>query len=246
MNPNLSKISQQDFELIEAYFTNRLSEKEKAFVNERLTTDSEFKLYADEYNLFIQAVEEQVLKEKLNQYHNQVNTNSKKFVQNSNYYKIAIAAIMTILIGIGSLYFITRPNPHQQLFALYFEPDPGLPTTMGATTKFEFLDAMVDYKQGLYSQAIKKWKPLLKHNPGNDSINYFIAMAYLAKDNEQSAIEHLLPVINNTQSIFNKDANYYLGLTYLKLGKLELAKKYITFSQKKNSKNIIAEIEKLK
>jgi len=244
MNPNPTNISQKDFELIDRYINNDLSENEKIDFENRLNSDSKFKQHFKEQLLLSQAIEEQVLTGKLNEFHKEATTKVISINNNSSFYrKLAVAASIAILIGIGGFLFLNKPTNNEKVFATYFKPDPGLATTMGTTTQFEFLDAMVDYKQGNYAKAIKKWEPILKYNPTNDSLNYFIGVAYLADENEKSAIKHLIPVTKNSNSVFVKDAYFYLGLAYLKSGNLELAKKNLIFSEENVGKQIIADLE---
>ena len=113
---------------------------------------------------------------------------------------------------------------------------------MSSNTNFEFYDAMVNYKQGDYKVAIKKWTALLENNAVNDTLNYFLGMAYLANKNEKVAIPLFKTVTKNRNSYFKNDAYYYLGLAYLKSGNVQLAKKNLTFSTLDNSKSLLSEL----
>ncbi len=245
MNPNHSHISQQDFELIDRFLNKNLNKIEIANFEKRLLSDKTFNQNYKEQKLLSNAIEEQVLSNKLNHFHEKA-TSKVVSINNSpssKYRKLAIAASIAIIIGLGGFWFYNQPTSNQKVFATYFKPDPGLATTMGTTTEYKFLDAMVDYKQGNYEKAIKKWEPLSKNNPTNDSINYFMGVANLANNDANSAIKYLIPVSKNEVSVFNKEANFYLGLAYLKIDNVELAKKYIIFSEVKIGKQIIADLE---
>ena len=109
------------------------------------------------------------------------------------------------------------------MFLEYFSPDPGLPTVMGNNDNYPFYEAMVDYKEGNYDVAIKKWRGLLVSKPNNDTLNYFLGVAHLANDDSKSAIPYL-EKIDVSESFFGKDAKHYLGLAHLKSGDIEKAK----------------------
>src|SRR5690606_23244373 len=107
-------------------------------------------------------------------------------------------------------------TPNQKLYAEFFVPDPGLPTTMSSTNNYTFFDAMVNYKQGDYKTAIKKWETLEAANTENDTLIYFLGVAHLAKGNTEDAISYLEKSKDFKDSVFKNDAYYYLGMAHLK------------------------------
>jgi len=249
MNPNFPNISQEDFEHLERYLNGSMSENEATEFEERIKRDSSLDQYLKEQRILLQAVEEQSLLHKLDDFHSEVTSkvitlDSNKSKEKSSFYsKLAIAASLAVIIGLGGFWLFNQSNTPQKVFAVHFKPDPGLATTMGDTSQFEFYDAMVDYKYGDYTKALKKWESLLIKKPKNDTLNYFVGVAHLANEDENSAIEHLIPVSQNKASFFYKDAQLYVGLAYLKAGNVALAKKHLTVSDTEISKQIIAELE---
>ncbi len=244
MNPNNKNITQEVFERIESYLNNTMSQEVFSNFEEQLKNDSTLQKQVTDYKLIFEAVETQSLKEQLNEFHKSVSeietpiTKTPK-VRSLQLRKLAIAASLIIAAG----YFLFFNNStNEKLYAKYFTPDPGLATTMSSNTNFEFYDAMVNYKQGEYKTAITKWEVLLQNKPKNDTLNYFLGVAYLANDNENFAIKHLEIVTNNFNTNFKNDANYYLGLAHLKADNVELAKKNLTFSTIDNSKALLKEL----
>jgi len=135
---------------------------------------------------------------------------------------------------------------NQQLYATYFQPDPGLPTTMSSSTDFLFFEAMVFYKQGDYEKAITKWDPLLKEKPKNDTLNYFLGVAHLANENEDEAITFLQWASEHQQSRFLSDIYHYLGMAHLKQGDEERALIALRKSDLKKSKDLLEELTRKK
>ncbi len=237
-----TNITQELLEFVERCLNKNASVEELQKFETRLQNDSEFRTQVTDIKTLLFGIEAQSLKEKLDDFHDElieapsIKTVPIKFMP---YRKIAIAAVL--VIALGSLWFLSG-NSNEKIYAKYFSPDPGLPTMMSETSNFEFYDAMVNYKQGEYTKAIEKWKPLLVNAPKNDTLNYFIGMAQLANKHEKKAIEYFEVVTNLDSSNFKNEAYYYLGLAYLKTDNIELAKKNLTFSTVDNSKKILLEL----
>ena len=151
-----------------------------------------------------------------------------------------MAAIL--VLAIGSYWYFGQPT-NEKLYTKYFTPDPGLPTTMSATNNFEFYDAMVNYKHGEYKIAISKWKKIEQKNPTNDTINYFLGVAFMAEKNETESIPYFQKVLVENNSVFTNDAYYYIGLAYLKNNNLDKAKENFKNSTSEKSFAILAELK---
>ncbi len=244
MSLNSNDISQQDLERIELYLDRSMPDLEKNTFENELQTNDTLKQKVEEVQLLLEAIETQSLKEKLDEFHSGQDLTPIKSIAKSKttpLFLYAIAASIVILISVGG-FWVMNQNSNQKLYSKYFNPDPGLPTTMSASNNFEFYDAMVNYKQEEYSIAINKWSELHDTAPENDTLNYFIGVSYLANKNAEKAISYLETVAQNPESTFNNDAYYYLGLAYLKIDNLEFAKKYLTFSRTDNSKTLLSEL----
>ncbi|MCB0790887.1 MAG: hypothetical protein H6595_04160 [Flavobacteriales bacterium] len=132
----------------------------------------------------------------------------------------AIAASVAALVAVA-VWWTTRPPVHERLFAEEFMPDPGLPSPMSATSDYAFQDAMVDFKLGNYSEAGTKWDVLLKKDPDNDTLLYFIANAEMASGHLDAAIPRLQKVAADQGSAFRKRARWYLFLARVGTGDLQ-------------------------
>ncbi|WP_323786863.1 hypothetical protein [Psychroserpens sp.] len=242
MNPN-TNISQELLETVDRYINETMSIDELETFENKLKNDSAFKTQVDDIKTLLLGIESQSLKEELENFHNEIPQNlvEKKSakVRFLQFRKIAVAA--SLVIALGSFWFFNQ-NSNDKLFANYFSPDPGLATTMGENSNYEFYDAMVNYKQGDYNTAISKWQQLQSIKPENDTLNYFLGVAHLANSNENKAIIHLEKTTMQAKSAFINEAYYYLGLAYLKTNNLQLAKKNLTFSTIENSKALLSEL----
>ncbi len=243
LNTN-SNISQEQLEAVERYINGTMADAELKTFTAKLDTDSEFRTQVNDIKTLLTGIEEQSLKEQLDEFHKDIkkqssNKGSAK-VRYLQFRKLVAAA--AIIMALGSFWFFNQ-NPNERLYSKYFTPDPGLPTTMSNSTNFEFYDAMVNYKQGDYKTAIKKWQRLSANTPNNDTLNYFLGVAHLANKNEHVAIEFLEKSVQNDNFSLIDDAYYYLGLSYLKEGDAELAKTYFKKSSVEHSQALISELE---
>jgi len=239
---HLNNISQEEFEKIEAYLSNQLSDAEKAAFDEKLENDIHFKAKVEEVKTIVSGIEAQVLKEQLDIFHEELSTDKKMSsaknpkVVSFNWKRMAAAAV--IIIGLGSFWLLSG-NSNDRLYAEYFSPDPGLPTTMGNTDNYEFFKAMVSYKQGDYDEALIIWKDQLKNNVSSDTLSYFIGSALLADKKETEAISYLTYVTKQEETVFKSEAYFYLGLAYLKAGKVEEAIEVLEKSDLKKAKDLL-------
>lgn len=224
-----------------------MSDTEYATFSASLDSDPVLKQQVEDVETLLSGIESAALKEKLEGYHKDIlsDQSEEKVVpiaskKKKNYAFIAIAASLVATIGL--FWFFTQKTGSEKLFAEYFVPDPGLPTNMSEMENFDFYDAMVDYKQGNYADAIDKWENQLKFKTESDTLHYFIGVAQLAKGDETEAIEHLKSVVDLSNSIFTKDAHYYLGLAYLKGENITEAKRNLTESENANVQDILSEL----
>jgi tetratricopeptide (TPR) repeat protein len=241
-----SNISEALLETIEHYLNKNLSTQELKDFNKLLDTDEDLKSKVEDVRTILFGIEAQSLKEELDSFHKEVakgKTTKKSTLQKIrflSYSRIAVAA--AIAIALGSIWFFGTPQ-NDKLYAKYFKPDPGLPTTMSSTNNFEFYDGMVKYKHGDYAIAINKWKTLVEKKPKNDTLNYFLGVAYLANKKEAEAIPYLEYAAEAEDNFtFLNDTYFYLGLAYLKQGDIDLARKNLSMSKLEKAKEILLKL----
>jgi predicted Zn-dependent protease len=242
---DLQNITQEEFERIEAYITGQLSDEKHLEFEKQLKDDNEFKTKVDDVKTILLGIETQSLKEQLNDFHEDLTKDSDKTiisdpkVKSIGWQKLAIAA--ALIIAAGSFWFLGG-NSNDRLYSKYFSPDPGLPTTMSSNDNYEFNKAMVDYKQGKYDDALSIWKTQLETKTENDTLNYFIASALLADNNEKEAIDYFLKVTKHKEDRFKPEAYHYLGLAYLKMNDKVSAINALKKSNLATSKNLLEKL----
>lgn len=232
-----SNISQELLETVERFYNGTMSKQEHLNFELRLDEDSQFRTQVEDIKTLILGIENQSLKEQLDTFHEDIPKSSPTKPSGFNFSNIRkLAAAAVILIAITSVWYFMTPQT-DRLYAKYFTPDPGLPTTMSSNANFEFYDAMVNYKQGDFKTAIEKWEAI---KVKNDTLNYFLGVAHLANKNEKDAVAFLEKATQNSDFTLSNEAFYYLGLAYLKDGNIEKAKLNLKRSTIENSQALLS------
>jgi tetratricopeptide (TPR) repeat protein len=247
MNNNKDHLSQELFEAIDRYITGEMTEDERIIFEDRIQADEVLKSNVEEQRDLIRAVEESALLEWFNNIHHRFFGDGKQIGRKGFFSFSArmyfLAASIILFLAIGSYFLFFHKNFNERLYATYFKPDPGLPTVMGTSENFAFYDAMVDYKRGKYEKAIQKWEKQQIQKSENDTLNYFLGVAYLANDNPEKAVLYLEVAVKTKNFIFIDDANYYLGMAFLKKGNIEKSRAYFSLSGSKKAKELINKID---
>ncbi len=236
--------NEETYRFIDAFLFNKMDASERETFLLKRKNNPDFDKMVTEYSLMVQGIEENNLRESLNDFHTEIA--DKPIVKSTNYYRYAIAAAFLVLIGVSSWVLFIKENHSQQIFATTFKPDPGLPTTMGTTDNYDFYEGMVSYKRKNYAEAIKKWEPMYASTPTNDTIIYFLGMAHLANNAAKQSEKYLKESQQQPASVFYEESQYYLALIFLKEDKIVEAKALLTKSTLPQSVALLKEVEKLK
>ena len=246
-------ISQVEFESIENYLNNNLSLDEKIAFEKSILETPLLANKIEEVKQLLLGIESAVLKNNLDNFHEELHPvrkiqsetldakeSPKKPKNMAIFYSIAAA----IIIVFGIFWFMRDSNTPEKLFAKHFTPDPGLPTVMSTTRDYSFYEGMVDYKRKEYSVAIKKWEKLVSEKENNDTLNYFLGVAYLAEGDAETSLKYLEPAQKFNNGIFKEDAYYYVALAKLKTGELEEAKKLLKENPSEKIKALLNSLPK--
>lgn len=166
----------------------------------------------------------------------------KKSYSNRMWY--AMAAVL--VVALGMFWFLERPSASERLYVEHFKPDIGLPLKMGTTNSIEFYEGMLAYKQGNYNSAIDQWQTLLKDNPKNDTLNYFLGVSYLAEGNASTALQYLENQKQFHGGIFKEDAAFYAALAMLKEGRVDAARQLLEKNPSTRNTSLLKQMAQLK
>lgn len=244
MNTN-TNISEEELELIERYILNTMTPDEHAAFTSRLTANVELQSKVEEIKLLVLGVNEAVLKEQLEAFHKELPKEEKEKVPGkvASLNRWLVAAAVIVFVAVGAWLLFGRAGRQEKLFSAYYKPDPGLISAMSTTDNYTFDRAMIDYKTGSYDSAIRAWQTLLATKPGNDTLNYFIGSAWLAKEETNKAVPYFKQVIAVPGSYFLKDANWYLGLALLRENKTAEAIPFINQSGREQKDAVLLKLK---
>ncbi len=244
------EINPLEWDTIETYLDQKLAKDKETLWQEMLAQIPNIEEKIAHVKVVREEIEDSIRQSKIKKFHENITVDEndskvKNLSTNKSNPKIiwySIAATMAALLGI---FWMMQRNPTpEKIFAENFKPDIGLPLKMGSTNNYGFYEGMLDYKQGNYKNAIDQWQVLLKENPNNDTLNYFLGVANLAQGNAEKSLEYLQNQERFQHSIFKEDALYYGALAKIKEGKFEDAKTLLKKIPSERNTNLLKELEK--
>lgn len=209
-------------ELIEKYFSNKLSKEEFEELGQILGNDSE--LRGEFY-------EELEIKSSIAQ---EKHSSLKKRLQALDKTKkknrwIPYAAAVALLIGIGTLIYSLPPN-HQDLYAENFEVYPNVINPLKRsenTQKTNETVAFELYEAGRYSEAAQAFTDIYQKEP-KDYLLFYKGVSLLAQSRTEEGIQALQSYDwEGNGSDFAAASNWYLSLACLKQKEVGKAKTFL-------------------
>lgn len=228
--------------------------QERAEFEKKIVSDKALAQKVEDIKAILEGIEEAAFRKNLDQIHHELERESTasselgKTLEKGETIKLSlwkfifIAASLFLAIGVVVWLFLFQSDPSERLFMSYYKADPGLLTAMSSASSYEFDRGMVDYKSANYQEAIDRWEKLIEDKPENDTLQFFLGSSYLALKKTAPAIFYFDAVITNENSNFQKDAIWYLGLTYVLEGKEELAVEVLRQSQDPQAIELLKEL----
>ncbi|MEO5978921.1 MAG: hypothetical protein ABIS36_05720 [Chryseolinea sp.] len=217
--------SEEDITLVERYFDEALSERERMNFAARLAVDESFKSLVENEKILINSIRHHGLREDLEFLKNiEKGLDDPKVIpmrSSRSWYYVAAASLAAILM-IG-LFF--RPHSSaQKLFAENFQPYPNVfePTVRGTSEPTKRSEAFQAYEQGDYSKAVMLFNQLLQEKE-EAGILLLNGNANLMLGNVEEAKKNFI-TLNADFDELDIQSKWFLSLCYLKSGDMEHAK----------------------
>ena len=139
------------------------------------------------------------------------------------------AASIVLLISLVSLFFLNQKPRPEKLFAQNFTPyilaSNNLRGADSDSVKQLYKKVTLAYRQGSFEEASGLFLSLLKDNPDNQNLAFYLGNCYLALDEPQQAIKAFKKILTSSeQNEFTSRSQWYLALAYLKNEDLNKAK----------------------
>jgi tetratricopeptide (TPR) repeat protein len=223
----------KNLDLIEGYFENTLSPKERLEFNELIQNDEEFKnefLFQKDLKRAISNHQNKELKKTLEGFESNMQKSSLFTVIPQKW--MAAAGIM-LLLSIGT--WVTRnyvfPS-NERIFETYFEPYPNtvVPVVRGSEVNSIEYRAFVAYESGEYHKAINLFNSV--DNKDEKYIQFYKALCYLSVEKSDQAIRTLRPLADDSSTDIDRmdwrqKAQWYIALAYIQQGKEQEALYYL-------------------
>jgi len=216
---------------IDRYLLNQMTPEERKAFEARMESDQSL---AQEVNIQrevlkdIEGIGRIELKSKLKQIHQDLYSNSAQPKSNVRrlFYRVAAAAIFLGVLTFGWWSMQQAPN-NAQLFAQNFEP---FELSLNHRSQGDISLAKIEsvYDEGRYDEAIIMFQEALTdQNIQSSQILLGLGICYLQTNQPKKAIAQFDQILSNKDFNYEDEAQWYLGLTYLKLNDLPNAKKHM-------------------
>lgn len=159
---------------------------------------------------------------------------------------LAAASVVLITSFLGYSLFLNQKQSSEELFTTYFEPYPNVlepaVRSMEELSKKEIY--FIEYENKNYDKAIKGFKTLAVKENKSD-INFYLAMSFLNKGNDNEALK-ILEQLPEKQNRFSSQINWYKALIYIKQKHFKKATKSLDKLIQTNQKFKKSEARQLK
>ncbi|MVM28709.1 hypothetical protein GO755_01600 [Spirosoma sp. HMF4905] len=231
-------LSEEQYEVIEAYLTNELSVADQALFESDMLADAELRAEVDrqrDIRLGLRALGiERALERAKLQYKTTGATSeeipdTKAIIQpllNWRYWTAAASVILVLALG----YYTYQQTNDRQADIAYTEtstPDElmkDFPSgTFSPNVHTQLLDALAKYKSGKYDQVIAQLTTLPADKQTIHYKNYFLGLSYLANKQPTEAIPLLSKALTAPSTKIRQKSEWFLSLAYVKNDQKEKA-----------------------
>ncbi|MCB0501550.1 MAG: hypothetical protein KDD32_02620 [Bacteroidetes bacterium] len=231
-------------ELIRKYLADSLTKEEEALLAEKYQSDEDFRdaldglehLSVEEYEQQMSAID-QAIDKRLVKSEDEIIEPPKIIIEQGqvkpliNTKKFAIAASVILLLSLGSFLCLKLiQGPVEKVYAehMTYKAYPDM-ITRGSGEELSNLEklAISSYNTENYEISSEHFEKLSAKYPQNEKYALFLGISYLGANQPENAIS-ALEAVQNDQSAFCNDINWYLGLAYLKIKEKGKAKEIFT------------------
>lgn len=228
------RLTEEQYELIEAYLSNELSAPDRALFEADLRTDTDLRTEVDrqrDLRLGLRAIGiERTLERARAQYKTTQPqpepartdaTWQPTVVRSLSTWRYWTVAASTVLVlGIG--YFTYQQTVGNRADIAYAdtmtdELTKGFPSdNLSPEVRTQFLDALTNYKAGKYDQVIERLRTLPADKQTVYYKNYFLGLSYLANQQPTEAIPLLNGALSTPSAPLRQKVEWCLALAYVK------------------------------
>jgi len=236
--------------LIDKYFEQNLSKKEQRQFDKLMQEDEGFKGDVD----FERSVREAIEHDDLLDFRNKISHTIKKqnrkaiFRQiTGTYWKYAASVVLVLGVGVSVLFFVNNRNSNDYLFkSAYTETKQDIQRSrISSASSVTVAEAMLNYHEGNYYNAIGYFKELLKKDQKNIAVRFYLGISYMETDNFEKASGSFRYIISDQNNLYIEHAEWYLGLCFLKQDEIDKAINQFTIIAQNDQNYYSSQAEKM-
>lgn len=206
----------ETYEYIDAYFTNTLTEAEREAFEDRCVNDTAFANNVALYVASRQAVRDELLQAKQQQWVPVVTVKSatrKTLLQRILPYAAAACVIIAV-----ALYFIINSPSQQSLAHNYMQQHYAqLSVNMGKEPDTTLQTGIYAYNSRQYKKALKPFVLLEMKNPGGADEKKYLGLVYLMMQDYDKALAKF-DELANIKGLHNNPGNFFKAVTLMERG----------------------------
>lgn len=222
------KLTEEQYELIEAYLKNELSVSDRTLFETDMQSDAELRTEVDrqrDLRLGLRAVGiERALQQARAQYKTTSTESARPGWQPtvvrplSTWRYWAVAASTVVILGIGFYTYQRTTGERVDIaYAMTDELTKGFPSgIISPEVRTKFKDALTNYKAGKYDQVIERLRTLPADKQTVYYKNYFLGLSYLANRQPTQAIPALNKALATPSVPLRQKVDWCLALAYVK------------------------------
>ncbi|RYC71011.1 tetratricopeptide repeat protein [Spirosoma sordidisoli] len=235
------KLSEEQYEIIDAYLANELSAADRAAFDDEIRADADLRAEVDrqrELRLGLRAIGIERALDRARLQYQQTESAARAVAPEravvrplGSWRYWAAAASVVVVLGAGYYAYQQTARPATDL--AYNNALPADPTSelrkafptgeLPSSVRNQFLDALRSYQSGKYDQVIDQLATLPADKQTIHYKNYLLGLSHLANNQPAEAIPLLTKAQASPTRSLRQKADWFLALAYVKNGQKEKA-----------------------
>jgi tetratricopeptide (TPR) repeat protein len=240
---------------IDRYLLNLLNQEEKEAFEKELEINPALAKEVEQQKSILEDIEGMgriEMKAKLQKIHKELygNDHNQKSIFRSLFFKIAAAAVFFGVLSFG-WWCLQNNETSATLYTQNFEPfELSLSERSEGDMALNKIENL--YLDGKYTEAIPVFQDALNEaGSQNSQLLLGLGISYLQTEQAEKSIPQFLQILMNKDFNYEDEAQWYLGLAYLKLNQIDLAKEHFnvlaadaTKDHHQASKTLLSQLKK--
>ncbi|MGM0567320.1 MAG: tetratricopeptide repeat protein [Bacteroidota bacterium] len=219
--------------LIDHYFNKGLTAKEKRDFDKLMESDLEFR----EYIGFEESIRTAIGQEDIIDFRRKI-SNTVRSKQRKNliqkythkYWKYAATIVLFAGVSVSALFLINNQNNPDRLFKKAFNSSKihVSRSPVSSASNATIVEAMLNYHEGNYYNAIGYFEQLLKQHPDNIAVRFYLGISQMETENYDEATDEFRYILSDQDNLYIEHAEWYLSLCFMKEDEMDKAINHLT------------------